>query len=317
MKDIITIGDAMITFDPTTNGPLRNVHSFERKAGGAEFNFAIGCARLGLDTGWISRLGKDEFGKFIRNFARGEGIDVSAVKLVDGYPTSLNFKEIREDGSGSTFYYRADSPTKTLTEQTLDVDAIRQTKILHITGVFAAIDPEKNLRLLKRAVTIAKDHGALVSFDPNIRLKLWGREKARQSLSQLLPYVDIILAGVEEAELLFGVSQPDQIVAACERYGISTVAIKQGEKGAFGFMGGISMTMPPRLPKKVVDTVGAGDGFDAGFIYGVLQGWSLDRTLNFANTIGSMVVSVYGDNEGLPELDEVHIQLGEKEYVER
>ncbi|CDQ18520.1 2-dehydro-3-deoxygluconokinase [Halobacillus karajensis] len=317
MKDVLTIGDAMITFDPTRNGPLRNVHSFERKAGGAEFNFAIGCARLGLHTGWISRLGNDEFGKYIRNFARGEGIDVSAVKLVDGYPTSLNFKEIREDGSGSTFYYRADSPTKTLTEQTLDAEAIRQTKILHITGVFAAIDPDKNLRLLKRAVTIAKDNGALVSFDPNIRLKLWEREKAQQSLQQLLPYVDIILTGVEEAELLFGVSQADQIVAACERYGISTVAIKQGEKGAFGCMDGLSMTLPPRTPKKVVDTVGAGDGFDAGFIYGVLQGWSLERTLHFANTIGSMVVSVYGDNEGLPELEEVQIQLGEREYVER
>ncbi|SFK09075.1 2-dehydro-3-deoxygluconokinase [Halobacillus dabanensis] len=317
MKDVLTIGDAMITFDPTRNGPLRNVHSFERKAGGAEFNFAIGCARLGLNTGWISRLGNDEFGKYIRNFARGEGIDVSAVKLVDGYPTSLNFKEIREDGSGSTFYYRADSPTKTLTEQTLDVDAIRQTKILHITGVFAAIDPEKNLRLLKRAVTIAKDNGALVSFDPNIRLKLWDREKAQKSLSQLLPYVDIILTGVEEAELLFGVNQSDKIVAACERYGISTVAIKQGEKGAFGSMGGLSLMVPPRPPKKVVDTVGAGDGFNAGFIYGMLQGWSLERTLHFANTIGSMVVSVYGDNEGLPELGEVLVQLGEREYVER
>ncbi|MYL69853.1 sugar kinase [Halobacillus litoralis] len=317
MKDVMTIGDAMITFDPTKTGPLRNVHSFERKAGGAELNFAIGCSRLGLDTGWISRLGKDEFGKYIRNFARGEGVDVSTVKLIEGYPTSLNFKEIREDGSGSTFYYRSQSPTKTLTEQTLDVEAIMRTKILHITGVFAAIDPEKNLRLLKRAVTIAKDHGALVSFDPNIRLKLWNKEKARESLTQLLPYVDIMLTGVEEAELLFGVSQPNRIVEACERYGISTVAIKQGEKGSFGFMDGLSVTMPSAPVKKVVDTVGAGDGFDAGFIYGVLQGWSLERILQFANTIGSMVVSVYGDNEGLPELEEVLIQLGEKELIER
>ncbi|WP_226582135.1 sugar kinase [Halobacillus litoralis] len=317
MKDVMTIGDAMITFDPSKNGPLRNVHTFERKAGGAEFNFAIGCARLGLNTGWISRLGNDEFGKYIRNFARGEGIDISSVKLMDGYPTSLNFKEIKEDGSGSTFYYRSDSPTKTLTEQTLDTEALRKTKVLHISGVFAAIEPEKNVPLLKRAVTIAKDHGALISFDPNIRLKLWNREDARKSLTQLLPYVDIMLTGVEEAELLLGVDKSEDIVDACKRYGISTVAIKQGEAGAFAYMDGETLQLPAVPPKKVVDTVGAGDGFDAGFIYGVLQGWSLKRTLQFANTIGSMVVSVYGDNEGLPELEEVHVQLGERELIER
>jgi len=94
MVEVITIGDAMITFDPTSNGPLRFVHSFERKVGGAELNFAIGCARLGMKTGWISRLGNDEFGKYILNFVRGEGIDTEHVGLVDGYPTSLNFKEV-------------------------------------------------------------------------------------------------------------------------------------------------------------------------------------------------------------------------------
>ncbi|WP_027955950.1 sugar kinase [Halobacillus kuroshimensis] len=317
MNDVMTIGDAMITFDPSKNGPLRHVHTFERKAGGAEFNVAIGCARLGLKTGWISRLGNDEFGRYIRNTARGEGIDISAVKLMDGYPTSLNFKEIKEDGSGSTFYYRQNSPTKTLTEQTLDIEALRRTKVLHITGVFAAIEPEKNIPLLKRAVTVAKDHGALISFDPNIRLKLWSREEAKRALTQLLPYVDIMLTGVEEAELLLGVEREEEIVAACQRYGISTVAIKQGSEGAFASMDGESLRLAAVPPKKVVDTVGAGDGFDAGFIYGVLHGWSLKRTLQFANTIGSMVVSVYGDNEGLPELEDVLIQLGERELVER
>ncbi|WJE14194.1 sugar kinase [Halobacillus sp. ACCC02827] len=317
MKDVATIGDAMITFDPLKKGPLRNVHTFERKAGGAEFNFAIGCARLGLETAWISRLGKDEFGKYIRNFARGEGIDVSEVKLVDGHPTSINFKEIKEDGSGSTFYYRSDSPTQTLTEQTFNMDFIRDTKVLHITGVFAAINPAKNIRLLKRVITYAKDHGALISFDPNIRLKLWSREEAKESLKELLPYVDIMLTGVEEAELLFGVTDPRDIAAACTAYGITTVAVKHGDLGAYAFKDNQSATMPAVPPAKVVDTVGAGDGFDAGFIYGLLQGWSLDRTLAFANTIGSMVVSVHGDNEGLPELEDVFVQLGEKEMIER
>ncbi|MYL32020.1 sugar kinase [Pontibacillus yanchengensis] len=317
MKDIITIGDAMITLDPSHKGPMRYSSSFERKAGGAEFNFAIGCSRLGLRTGWISRLGNDEFGRYIFNFARGEGIDMSAVQLMDGYPTSLNFKEVMEDGTGRTFYYRENSPVSTLTEKDLDEAYIKDAKVLHITGVFTAIDCEKNKRLIKRAIEIAKNNGVIVSLDPNIRLKLWSKEQAKETLIEFLPYVDILLTGEDEAEVLFDTSEPTQIVEQSNIRGIETVAIKRGEKGAISYHQGEWCTAKPVPPKKVVDTVGAGDGFDAGFIYGFLEGFPLDKTLRFANTIGSMVVSVYGDNEGLPYLDEVLTQLGEKELIER
>ena len=317
MKDVITIGDAMITFNPEATGPMRYVSSFERKVGGAELNVAIGCARLGLDTGWISRLGNDEFGRYIYNFVRGEGIDVSQVKLEDGYPTSLNFKEIMEDGSGRTFYYRTNSPTSTLTIDSLDEAYFKNTKILHITGVFPAVDQAKNIELVKYTASLAKKHGVKVSFDPNIRLKLWSREQARAALQEYLPFVDIFLTGVEEAELLLGVTAPAEIIEKSKAYGISYVAIKQGEKGSIGYHNGQTIEAPPVKAKKVVDTVGAGDGFDAGFIYGVLNEWPLEKILHFANTIGSMVVSVSGDNEGLPYLEEVMIQLGEKEFVER
>jgi 2-dehydro-3-deoxygluconokinase len=317
MKEVITIGDAMITFNPSSKGPMRYVSSFERKVGGAELNFAIGCSRLGLKTGWISRLGNDEFGRYIFNFVRGEGIDVSQVKLVDGFPTSLNFKEIMEDGSGRTFYYRTNSPTSTLTEDALDEKYFEKSKILHITGVFPAIDKEKNVKLIKRAISIAKKQGTLISFDPNIRLKLWSKEDAKAALTEFLPYVDIFLTGVEEAELLLGVSDPKEIVEKCKALGISYIAIKQGEKGSTGYHDGQYIEAPTVQPKKVVDTVGAGDGFDAGFIYGVLNNWALEKILRFANTIGSMVVSVSGDNEGLPCIDEVLTQLGEKEFIER
>jgi 2-dehydro-3-deoxygluconokinase len=317
MKDVITIGEAMIVFNPSSKGPMRYVSSFERKVGGAELNVAIGCSRLGLKTGWISRLGNDEFGKHIYNFVRGEGIDVSKVDLIDGYPTSLNFKEIIEDGSGRTFYYRSNSPTKTLTAEDLDEAYFKDSKIFHITGVFPAIDKEKNLELIKEAVLIAKKHGVLISFDPNIRLKLWSKEEAKAAITELLPFVDIFLAGVDEAELILGVSDPKEIIELCKSYGISYVALKKGERGSIGYHNGQYIEAPPVKPKKVVDTVGAGDGFDAGFIYGLLNLWPLEKTLHFANTIGSMVVSVSGDNEGLPYLDEVLIQLGEKEFIER
>ncbi|MCM3767624.1 sugar kinase [Neobacillus niacini] len=317
MNDVITIGDAMITFDPSTTGPMRYVPVFERKVGGAELNVAIGCSRLGLKSGWISCLGNDEFGRYIYNFVRGEGIDVSQVRLVDGYPTSVNFKEIMGDGSGRTFYYRSNSPTTALTIETLNEDFIKKARVLHITGVFPAIDKSKNIELIKHAITLAKKHGVLVSFDPNIRLKLWSCEEAKAALSKFLPYIDVLLTGEEEAELLWGVRDPQDIIEKAKKYGISYVAIKLGENGSVGYHDGQTITAPPVKAKKVVDTVGAGDGFDVGFLYGLLHNWQLEKTLQFANTIGSMVVSVAGDNEGLPYIDEVLARLGEKEFIER
>ena len=169
---VLTLGDGLITMNPAVTGPLRFVTNFARKVGGAELNFAIGCARLGLKSKWVSRLGKDEFGRVIYNFARGEGIDVSDVELMEGYPTSLNFKEIQEDGSGKTFYYRHQSPMLTMEPEDITKDMFEGVDVIHLSGVFLSIDP-KNLEIVKQVLEIAKEIGIPVSFDPNLRLKMW------------------------------------------------------------------------------------------------------------------------------------------------
>lgn len=314
--DVITIGDALITFNPLSKGPLKHVHSYERKVGGAELNFIIGCSRLGLKTGFISRLGNDEFGRYIFNFIRGEGIDITQIKFVDGYPTSLNFNEILEDGSGRTFYYRDRSPTEVLSKESVCEDYIKNAKILHITGVFAAIKP-KNIAILEHAVQLAKKHGVKVSLDPNIRIKLWSLEEARKGLLRILPYADFIFSGEQEARWLFGNKSLEQYINIFRDYGAEHIVIKRGEKGSIGYCNGDLIEAAAKTPKIVADTVGAGDGFNAGYIYSYLHGKGLKESLELANTIGSMVVTVNGDNEGLPYLDDVLIHMGKKEYVER
>lgn len=316
MKDVITVGEAMVVLNPTATGPMKFVNGFEKKIGGAELNFAIGCARLGLKAGYISRLGNDEFGSYIHNFTRGEGIDVSQVEFVDGYPTSLNFKEIMEDGNVRTFYYRDKSPTLTMTADDLDEAYFQQTKILHITGIYPAIG-ERNIEVIYKAIELAKRNGLKISFDPNIRLRMWSKEEARKVLSEILPHVDILLAGDEEMEIIIGEKDPSAIIGKVKDLGISFIAIKQGDKGSVGYFNGEIVTSAPVKASKVVDTVGAGDGFNAGIIYGILHDWSLEKTLHFANTIGSMVVSVKGDNEGLPYMVDVQAKLGEVERIER
>lgn len=314
--DIITIGDGMITFDPTAKGPLRFVHQFERKIGGAELNVMIGCARLGAKAGWISRLGKDEFGLHILNTVRGEGIDISEVKLMEDYATSLNFKEIQESGDSKTFYYRQKSPTETLTVENLPLDYIKNAKILHVSGVFPAIT-EQNREVILKAIQFAQKSGVKVALDPNIRLKLWSKEQARQTLLQYLPYVDYLLTGREELEILFDTMEDSKLVGYIADYNFEHVIVKEGAKGASYFENNKWIIVPGFPVNKVVDTVGAGDGFGAAFLYGKLQGWNIEEIMKFANAVGAMVVQVQGDNEGLPYYEEVEIFLGKRELIER
>ncbi|WP_342048237.1 sugar kinase [Bacillus sp. OTU530] len=314
--DIITIGDGMITFDPVSKGPLRFVNQFERKIGGAELNVMLGCARLGLRAGWISRLGKDEFGRHIVNVVRGEGVDTSEVKLMDGYATSLNFKEVQESGTGRTFYYRNPSPTETLTPELLPEDYIKQAKILHVTGVFPAIQ-RQNRAVILRAVQVAKENGVKISFDPNIRLRLWSKEEARETILTYLPYVDFLLTGREELEIIFDSTDDNVLLQALNQFHFENVIMKDGGDGSYALVDGSWKHVPGFPVAKVVDTVGAGDGFDSGFLYSILQGWPIEKSLEFANAIGAMVVQVSGDNEGLPYLEEVESFLGKRETIER
>jgi len=312
---VLTIGDAMITMNPSTTGPLKYVTQFERKVGGAEMNFAIGCARLGLNSRWISRLGKDEFGQVIYNFARGEGIDVSAVNFIEGVPTSVNFKEIHANGSGKTYYYRTPSPIASLSEEDITEELFDGIHAVHLTGVYLALG-EQNMVIAKKILTLAKQKGILVSFDPNIRLKLWSIEKAREAFEMIFPEVDILLTGLDELQLISGEQTLEDLVEYTAKFALQDLVIKDGDKGSKLFRNG-RWIEASGFSVKAVDTVGAGDGFDAGYIYGILNHFDEESLLRFANGVGALVTTVTGDNEGLPYLEEVEDFIGDKKAVER
>ncbi|TQR18255.1 sugar kinase [Psychrobacillus soli] len=312
---VLTIGDAMITMNPVTTGPLRYVTHFERKLGGAELNFAIGCARLGLNAKWVSRLGKDEFGRVIYNFAKGEGVDVSEVEFVENHPTSVNFKEISESGAGKTFYYRHHSPILTLKPSDIHDDILSGVSLVHITGVFLAID-DVNFSIAERILQLAKSKGIPVSFDPNIRLKLWTIEEARETYKKIFPYVNILLTGLDEIRLITGFDSTVDLEKFAKNYEINSLVIKDGEKGSKVYQDG-KWTEAKAFKVRAIDTVGAGDGFDAGFVYGYLHNYSLEETLQFANGVGALVTTVSGDNEGLPYLEEVNAFIHNENIVER
>jgi 2-dehydro-3-deoxygluconokinase len=313
--NVLTIGDALITMNPMTTGPMRYVTEFERKIGGAELNFAIGIARLGLSSKWIGRLGKDEFGKVIYNFSRGEGIDVTDVKLVEGLPTSLNFKEIRDDGSGKTFYYRSNSPILTLEPTDITDEMFEKVDLIHLTGVYLSID-KKNRFIVNKIMEMARKYNITISFDPNIRLKLWSIEEAREVYKEILPSVDILLTGLDEIRLITEKDSQDDLSALAHEYNIRDLVIKDGGNGSMLYRDG-EWTKEKAFDIKVIDTVGAGDGFDAGYVFGFLNNYNPKELLRFANGVGALVTTVSGDNEGLPYLEEVKAFINNEPIIER
>lgn len=316
MLDVITIGDAMIAMCPREKGPIIFCDTFKRKVGGAELNVAIGCARLGLKSGWISRLGNDDFGKYILKTVRGEGIDTSEVEFVSGYATSVYFREVLADGSSRSFYYREKSPTSTMRCEDLNEEYLKEGKVLHITGVFPSIS-KSNQDIILEYVKMAKHNNLTVSFDPNIRLKMWTREEAKIYIEKLLPDVDILLIGDEEIEILLGETTIEDAIKTFHSYGIENVIVKKGAKGAIGSDGENVYEVEAIKPKALVDTVGAGDGFAAGFLTALLKGETLENCVKFANAVGSLSVGVEGDNEGLPYYEDVLVHLGQAKKIER
>ncbi len=309
MPAVITIGESMALMIAEQSGPLEFVTSFTRKVAGAESNVAIGLSRLGHQTGWISSIGDDPFGTYIRNTIRGEGVDTSLVTVSSSYRTGMMIKEQSDIGDPKIYYYRENSAASHMNPTALVDSYFDNAKILHITGIFPMLSPECQETVFA-AIAIAKKKGLFVSFDPNIRKQLWRGEESRRMLLEIAQKADIILPGIQEAELLVGSLDWKDTSAALHSKGIRFIIMKDGAAGAYYSMTDdeiISGYEKGFQVKRVVDTVGAGDGFAVGVLSGILEGLPLNESVRRGNAIGSLAVMVKGDSDGYPtrkELDE-------------
>src|SRR5690554_2578762 len=267
--EILTFGEAMAMFVAEASGELAEVERFQRRIAGADTNVAIGLARLGFRVGWLSRVGADSFGTFIQQTLEAEGVDCRYLRVDPEHSTGLLFKE--RDSSGAdprVEYFRRGSAASHLTNE--DAVGIDFTALchLHATGIPPALSDSCHAlseTLLKRA----REAGASISFDPNLRPGLWPSETVmRDTLNKLAVRADWVLPGLAEGRFL------------------------NGHK--------TSLTIPGVPVAKVVDTVGAGDGFAVGVISALLDGCSPELAARRGNLLGSLAVQVVGDMEGLP-----------------
>ncbi|WP_283153497.1 sugar kinase [Guptibacillus hwajinpoensis] len=315
--DIVTLGETMVLFDAASTGPLRYTNQFNKRIGGAESNVAIGLSKLGHSVGWISKLGDEELGHFTLNAIRGEGVDTTNVLMDPEEQTGLYVKEKRTDRN-QVYYYRSGSAASTMTTADINWDYIKRARIVHLTGITPLLS-ESCYELVNEVFHFAKKHEIKVSFDPNIRIKLLKNiPNGQEKLLDLARQADILLPGLDEAEQLIGTSDPDEIISFFLASGVQKIAIKNGAIGTtFATANGENGFVKSYPVSKVNDPIGAGDGFAAGVLSGLLKGKTFQESVDLGSLIGSIVVSVFGDIEGLPTIQEIESLNATKQDVLR
>jgi sugar/nucleoside kinase (ribokinase family) len=309
--DVVTFGEMMQMFVAETPGPLESVTRFAKRTAGAETNFAIGMARLGLRVGWGSRLGTDSMGRYLLSEMQREGVDCSRVVCDAAQRTGFQFKGRVTDGSDPPVeYHRKGSAASQMGPADVDEAWLRSARHLHATGVFPAISATARAAAQK-SLAVMRAAGGTISFDPNLRPSLWASaDEMRREINALACQADWVLPGLEEGRFLTGESSPEAIARHYRERGASLVTVKLGPEGAYYDSVDGSGRIAGFAVREVVDTVGAGDGFAVGVVSALLEGRNVADAVRRGAWIGARAVQVPGDTEGLPtraELEEAEL----------
>jgi len=300
---LFTFGETMGLVAADGIGPLAYARSFSFGIGGAESNVAIGVARLGGPATWLGRVGPDATGGLIT--ARLTAAGVRAIAIADPSFTGLMVRHRRSGQFAHVDYHRAGSAGSRLTPADLPAAELSGAAIVHVTGITPALSETARAAVFQ-AVETARAQGVPVSVDVNYRAKLWDRFAAAPVLRDLVSRADIVFASPEEAELFVDPGDP---IAGLAKLGPTEVIVKDGGRGCQALLGGESFTVPA-LPVTVVDPVGAGDAFVAGYLADRMAGAAPADRLVTAIAAGAFAVTVPGDCEGLPDRAELAALTG-------
>jgi 2-dehydro-3-deoxygluconokinase len=313
--DAVCIGETMAVLVPEQPGPLEESEVFRRGVGGAESNVACGLAALGVPTAWISRVGSDGFGRLTQLAQRG--VITSAVEVDPRRPTGLYVKEIARDRSSKLHYYRSDSAASALAPESLRspeaATLLDEARLVHLTGITAALGyraGHEGGRRLVESVFDRRRPGQLVSFDLNWRPRLWdGLENGRPAsiLAGFANRADIVFIGTDEAEAVFGTDDPERLRALLP--GARVLVVKDSGHRVTAFEDEDVVT-EPALAVEVVEPIGAGDAFAAGYLAGLLRGYDQRRRLRLGHVCAASVLMVAGDHGAPPKSAEVDALLG-------
>lgn len=302
--DVVCLGESMVTFLPSRPGRLADVPSFDRAIGGAESNVACTLARTGHTARWISRVGTDGFGDHLLAAIADCGVDTRQVRRDPLRPTGIYFRTAgdRDTDTHEVAYYRAGSAASAMTAADMDLAAIRSGRILHLSGITAALSAD--CLGLMRELTARRPGRPLLSFDVNYRPGLWREPAQARALLELARGADIVFVGDDEARDAWGLHGARAIAAALPEPDV--LVVKQGRVGATVFQrtGGTdrrgddaagSATFVPSLHVDLVAATGAGDAFAAGFLSATLRGLPVRTRIRHGHLWAAAALTVPGD----------------------
>jgi sugar/nucleoside kinase (ribokinase family) len=297
---VVALGEAVAeVMRPSVGLSLEQPGLFEGPfPSGAPAIFADAAARLGLDTGFIGCVGADAFGRAIKGRLARDGVNLACLRVDEARATGVAFVTYNSDGSRDFLFHLKQSAGAQA--PALDTAYFGRVAYLHITGSTLALSPEWRAACL-RAARLAKDAGALVAFDPNVRPELLGALSMEQACGPILELADVVLPSGSELAVLTGIAEPRSAVESLLARGVRQVIVKGGAQGSTLFSRDITLHVPA-VPREERDPTGAGDAFAAGVAYGLVHGLSVEVMLRLANAVGGLAVTRLGPMEGLPDL---------------
>lgn len=297
VPEVLCLGETMILLTPSTATSLEIATSVQIHAGGAESNLAMNLAAAGVGVGWASRVGDDPFGRRIVSAVARHGVDTRWVEVDPTRPTAVYFKDPGVAGS-TVYYYRRGSAAAGLTPAFLDRLPLAELRLLHLSGITPGLSTDCR-ETVAGALARMRPLPGLVCFDVNYRAGVWGADEAGPVITELARQADVVLVGRDEAETLWG---PDCATAEQIRAHLPDVphlVVKDGAVGATEFCtngrGAADRVFVPTPPVQVVEPVGAGDAFGAGYLSGLLDGLDAGQRLLRGHRLAAVALSSTAD----------------------
>lgn len=291
--DIVAIGEALIEFNQTTAGQPQYLQGF----GGDTSNAVVAAARAGARCAYVSSVGNDSFGQLLTSFWQDAGVNSNFVAINSIAQTGLYF--VTHGAQGHEFEYRRkDSAAAQMVLTDAQCEAFQQTRWLHGSGITLAISPTAREQY-QRAVALARAAGARISFDSNLRLRLWSLEEARQAMLPAIAACDLFLPSLDDVTQLSGLQEPQAIVRWSHALGAREVVLKMGEHGVLVSDGQCVQSLAP-IRVLARDATGAGDCFAGNLLARLCAGDSLLEAARYANAAAALSVQSYGAIPGLP-----------------
>lgn len=297
--EIVSLGEAMVEFNQTGEGGGR---LYLQGFGGDTSNFAVAAARQGARVAYLSALGDDPYGAMLRQLWDEEGVDHTSVETDAQAFTAIYF--VTHGAAGHQFsFFRSGSAASRMTPNRLPRARIAAAKVLHLSGISLAISPSASDTCFA-AIECARDAGVKVSFDTNLRLKLWPVQRARAVMNDVIAQADICLPSYDDIVAISGLTDPDALVDHCLRLGARTVALKLGEKGAIVATARERYRIAPAVCQPV-DATGAGDAFGGAFVARLVAGDDLATAGRYAATVAALSTEGYGAVAPIPRAERV------------